>query len=444
MGQSDFKPVLMREVEISQPLPIIPTEANGRHYDRALSLVRLQGAPLGMVDLRLGKDGLSAQEYAAAIWSALESTINEHLREAGLPEVETLSQTGIESTRGQPAMLQTTNHNLPTISVIVATHERPEHLAASLEGLVAQDYPHFEILVVDNAPSTNSTVDVVKRRFAHVPNLYYILERQPGVDQARNTALAQSRGEIIAITDDDVRVDEQWLSRLAAGFEVAPNVACVTGLTIPAEIETLSQLWFEQYGGFNKGYRRLIYDIDENRPEGRLYPYTAGMFGSSANMAIKADVLRRFGGFDPALGAGSVACAGGDIDVFFQVIASGYKLVYEPSAIVHHVHRRDFDGLRRQIYNYGVGLSAFLTKCILARPLRAFELLLKAPYGLFFLLSTRSPKNRKKQADYPHELSQLELRGMLYGPLAFLRSRRHVAAQQRQTNKSTGPGKRSI
>jgi GT2 family glycosyltransferase len=151
-------------------------------------------------------------------------------------------------------------------------------------------------------------------------------------------------------------------------------------------------------------------------------------------MAIKADVLRRLGGFDPALGPGSLARAAEDLDFFFQMIVSGYKLVYEPSAVVHHFHRREFDSLRRQIYNYGVGLSAFLTKCILERPLRALELLLKAPYGLFFLLSTRSPKNRKKQANYPPELSQLELRGMLHGPLAFLRSRHHLSSQQRRLN----------
>ena len=46
----------------------------------------------------------------------------------------------------------------------------------------------------------------------------------------------------------------------------------------------------------------------------------------------------------------------------------GYQLVYEPASLLHHLHHRDYAILRKQIYRYGVGLTAYLTKAILENP----------------------------------------------------------------------------
>ena len=132
------------------------------------------------------------------------------------------------------------------------------------------------------------------------------------------------------------------------------------------------------------------------------------------------------GGFDPALGAGTLAMGGDDLAAFFEMVAAGYTLVYEPAAIVYHRHRSDYADLQHQIYGYGVGLSAFLTHCLLKRPGRLLDVARKTPRGLAYLFSTRSPKNTRKAADYPAELTRLERRGFVAGPLAYLRSRRQV------------------
>jgi hypothetical protein len=110
--------------------------------------------------------------------------------------------------------------------------------------------------------------------------------------------------------------------------------------------------------------------------------------------------------------------------MFFQVIMQGHKLVYEPASMLYHLHHRNYADLCKQIYYYGVNLTGQLTKNIFERPVLLLDLLSKVPYGLYFTLSGHSSKNRYKSVHYPKELTWLELKGMFYGPLAYLQSRR--------------------
>src|SRR5439155_4848099 len=129
-----------------------------------------------------------------------------------------------------------------------------------------------------------------------------------------------------------------------------------------------------------------------NRPASSLFPYAAGLFGSGANMAFSAEALARVGGFDPATGTGTRARGGDDLAAFFEVVSLGYTLVYEPAALVRHRHRRDAD-LEKQLFDYGAGLTAYLTKVVLDRPARVFDLARKAPAGLAHGLRRRPDRN---------------------------------------------------
>jgi Predicted glycosyltransferases len=426
VGQSAaVMPLRIVAIELGKSLPTLSAidEKTGRVYQGAHCLVRLHDQPLGIVDLQFSKNELAGQDYAGDIWRSLSEPIVEHLRRDGLPVPAELDGTGLVCP-DMPLCVEEREAFFaaaPFVSVIVSTHDRTEQLAQGLPSLLSQHYPHYEVVIVDNAPSTSATCDFLQRTYGDESKIRYVREDLPGLSRGLNRGIRTAQGALLAFTDDDVVVDAYWLLHLVKAFSLTDDVTCVTGLVVPLELETPAQILFEEYGGFGKGFRRLVYNMADHHPGEPLFPYTAGRFGTGASMAFRADFLRLVGGFDPAL-----QCAM-DIVAFFQTIKQGHTLVYEPAALAYHCHRREYAALQRQIYSYGVGLTAYLTKIMLERPHYLLELLTKVPYGLFFTLSKRSPKNQKKHTHYPKALTRLEYKGMLQGPYVYLRKRRKIS-----------------
>ncbi|GHO81114.1 hypothetical protein KSD_88850 [Ktedonobacter sp. SOSP1-85] len=426
----DLMPMRIAKIELEQALPNISAvdPKTQRRYQRVLAVVRLHTQPLGLVELPLSIEELAPATYAPLLWNALSHQINEHCQQDGLPELSKLPLQGLTSATPPRCLAEReaflASSDLPLISVIIPTHDRPETLASCLEGVLAQHYPRFEVIIVDNAPSTNATEQFLTQTYGTHSQVRYLREERPGASWARNCGIAAAQGEILAFTDDDVVLDPYWLVELVRGFRQAEKVACVTGLVLPLELEQPAQFWFEQYAGFAKGFQRRIFDMAEHHPHMPLHPYIAGRFGTGASMAFTASFLRSINGFDPALGGLGPSKNGQDISVFFEVMMHGYRLVYEPRALLYHLHRRDYSGLRRQLYGYSVGFTAHLTKCIWDRPLLLFDLLPQLVSSFFFAFLNRSARNRLQQNSYPKELKQLELKGMLFGPLAYWQSRR--------------------
>ena len=315
--------------------------------------------------------------------------------------------------------------------VVIATRDRPQSLIKCLDSLLAQSHQNFEIVVVDNCPSNDDTRELVSSRYASGNRIHYRREDRPGLGHAHNAGLQGNSAEVVAFTDDDVRVDARWLAALLRNFAASERVGCVTGLILPAELETRAQYWTEKHGGFGKGLERRVFDLDEHRPPGPLFPFTAGNFGSGANMAFSRAALEAMGGFDSALGAGTLARGGDDLAAFVSVIQAGFQIVYEPQAIVWHHHRRGADGMERQAYGYGVGLGAYLTKFLIERPGTAWHYVKALPAGVTHLLGSASAKNARLPLDYPASLRWSERRGILAGMPAYLRSRASFRRYQR-------------
>ena len=169
-----------------------------------------------------------------------------------------------------------------------------------LYALLDLEYPRYDIVVVDNDPDTADSAEMIAHHFPE--SVRYVREDRRGLASAHNRGLAEVRGEIVAFVDDDVVVDRHWLTGIAEGFAADSGVGCVTGLILPAQLDTPAQLLLERHGGFDKGFGLQIFDTDDHRPGDPLFPFTAGRFGSGANMAFDTEVLRRLGGFDPAMG----------------------------------------------------------------------------------------------------------------------------------------------
>lgn len=320
------------------------------------------------------------------------------------------------------------------VTIVVATRERADQLARALDSLLAQDHPDFEIVVVDNAPVTNATHDLVEHKYRE--RVRYVREPVPGLAVAHNRGVVAADGAVIAFTDDDVVADPHWLTALTAPFAGDPGLGCATGLILPARLRTPAQILLESHGGFAKGFTPRQYDPAHPPPGEPLFPFTAGSFGSGANMAFRATVLREIGGFDPATGTGTPARGGDDLYAFVSVLAAGHRLRYTPDALVWHHHRESWQDLKNQAYGYGAGLTAYLTAVLFRRPALLPALLRKLPRGLAHARSITAHRDAGGASvpgehgvqDYPwpRHLSRLERRGMLAGPIGYAKARRRV------------------
>jgi GT2 family glycosyltransferase len=426
----DFKPIATVEIELAEPLVDLDPGAtpDGGAYPLALVFVRLHGTPVGLVELRLDGGALGAAALATALWPEVRDAVERHLAADGLGPAGTLTPVGLGS-EGTPRCLSERESFLqdpPPLTVLIPSRERAERLRRCLESIFASRYPaeRLTVLVVDNAPRTDGTRELVEELAAVGRPIVYAREDAPGSASARNRGLALVETDLVAMTDDDTLVDPYWLCEVARAFAADPAVDCVTGLLVPAELDSAPQVWFEQYGGFTRGFEPRRFDLGANRPAEPLFPWTAGAFGTGNNFSFRTAALRAIGGFDPALGNGTPALGGVDSEALLRTVLSGQTILYEPRAVVHHAHRPDYAALRRQVYSYGVGLSAYYLKTLLDRPALTLDFLAKIPAGLRFLLSSESDLNESKLEDYPSELNRIERRGILVGPWAYAKSRR--------------------
>jgi glycosyltransferase involved in cell wall biosynthesis len=324
------------ETEVTRPLR--PLEFRPNEIGAAL-LIRRNGRPIGfLMRENSGKLTWTSEELNHWIGEALKTKIIE------------------EAIRDELAPPRT-NISFPSLSVAICTRDRVATLKRCLDSLLPLQQKYgFELLVIDNAPSDDTTVKLVKRS----SQVRYVLEPRPGLDFARNRAWMEATGDLIAYLDDDVVVDSGWVAGLREAWGENSDAAAFTGLVMPLRLDTRAQVLFEKRNGFQRGF-------DKNRfgremPGNSLYPCGAGIFGAGCNMAFRRDVLRDIGGFDEALDTGAPLPGGGDLDIFYRIIRAGHTLVYEPSYMVFHEHRASESGLRRQYYTWGLGFMAFVEK----------------------------------------------------------------------------------
>ncbi len=321
----------------------IPAVGDVGRYLALRFLVRLRGRPVGWLYLGQG-DG---SDWESRLHYALQDQLGVALQRAVLRE-----QLDASASRQLHA---------PPISVVVCTRDRTESLAHCLTSLLALDYDDFEVVVVDNAPTSDATAEMVARLRDEDPRAHervrHVAEPTPGLDWGRNRGAAEARHAIVAYTDDDVRVDRGWLQGIGDAF-ASDAVQCVTGLVIPGELESDAQVVFEDfYGGMGKGLRSREFKHGWMSEGERIGAHHLGV---GANLALRRDWWKRLGGFDTALDVGTPSHGGGDLDILHRTIAAGGVVRYEARAIVRHYHRRSMRALRRQLRDNGRAFGVFL------------------------------------------------------------------------------------
>jgi hypothetical protein len=304
------------------------------------------------------------------------------------------------------------------MTVVICTRDRPEGLRATLASLRHQTDSGFSVLVVDNGSNPPETASIVEK--AGLSRCDYIVEPRPGLARARNRALGAVRTDLIAWIDDDEVADADWVARLKEGFahESSPTVVC--GVMLPAELEFEAQVRFEQYGGFNKG-RGMAPEVLRAGTASVASPlYPLPTFGPGGNMAFRTEALRSVNGFDPCLGAGTRTYSGEETRVLSSLLSSGHAVLHWPAAITWHTHRREMAALRKQLYGYSAGLTAFYASTIRSRPRTAIDILRLSPYALRDLRrGSENLRSGQLPDDFPAYLLKATRRGLLEGGLMY-------------------------
>ncbi len=233
--------------------------------------------------------------------------------------------------------------NSTKISVLICTRNRPQDITWSLPAVLANDYPNFEVVLVDQSDG-KETSQIVAEMPKDGPALVYIPAETRGKSLALNIGVKACTGEIIACTDDDTEMDSHWVSDVAKLFESDPKLDMTFGqVHLPKDVppdSAVPSLYFDKYRILKLG------DI----------------FGMGANMAFRRDLYVKLDGYDDMLGPGAPLACSEDFDFTYRAQRIGAKVTAEPSLILVHRAHRTRDEWKKVMYAYGVGDAAFYLK----------------------------------------------------------------------------------
>lgn len=235
----------------------------------------------------------------------------------------------------------------PKITVIIPTWKGADRIAETITSLAQQDLPYddYEVVVVDNAPVTDDTkalVDKLARVYADL-ELRYVYEPRLGLHNARHAGAVNARGEILAFTDDDVICDKAWLRELLSCYE-SDKVGCAGGKVLP-RWEVPPPEWVLQYPG-----ALALLDLGDEVLELK-WPQT--IYG--LNFSIRKNLLLTLGGFNPE-SFGHIWLGDGETGLVRKVYEAGWKVVYNPKALVYHripANRLTLGYMKKRFANQG-------------------------------------------------------------------------------------------
>jgi len=231
--------------------------------------------------------------------------------------------------------------NIPSVTVVVPTYNRPERLEKSIQALIYQSISEYNVIIVDDGSDNPKQETLLSRIESEYSNLKVIHQDNSGPAVARNTGWREAKSEIILFTDDDCLPSESWIFDLATAFE--DDIAAVGGPFVPDEKHYHSSI-FAKYHRWQaeETYR----PIEQARKQQDPLPH-----GITANIAYRRSVLEEVGGFDE-----SFPIAGGeDTDLIKRVAQLGYSFKYVPTAVYHNDLYTLKTFLKRS-YNRGKGL----------------------------------------------------------------------------------------
>lgn len=239
---------------------------------------------------------------------------------------------------------------MPLISALICTRNRGGLVVDTVSSILANQHPNFELVVIDQ--SKNDETEQALTPFRADRRLKYVKSPTAGKGYALNAGLRETKGDVIAITDDDCVAPSNWLEIFASIFASYPNVAVAFCGVEAGEHDSTAGV----VPDFVCTRDRMLTTTHDARD----------IRGLGAGMAVRRSMVESMGGFDPMLGPGSRFPDCDDRDVAMRALLAHYH-VYETSAMaVKHFGFRTWrqarELTRRNFLGIGAAYSKFL-KC---------------------------------------------------------------------------------
>lgn len=209
-----------------------------------------------------------------------------------------------------------------TISVVIPTLNRPQAIVDAVRDLQAQDYPRFEVIVVDSSSATNEELT----RIALTDQRVKILRVGPrGTCYSRNAGVQTATGEVIVFTDDDVRIQSTTFLTAHAQPYSDQTVGGVGGRLIDANL------------GLNRQQSGPVCRVTAT---GRVYANATATTRQDinaprgGNMSFRRPVIMAVGGFDEQFRGNAMR---EETDFSLRVVKAGWRIVFEPAAELTHL-----------------------------------------------------------------------------------------------------------
>lgn len=233
---------------------------------------------------------------------------------------------------------------METISVVIPTYKRSLVVLDCLESLSQSSFQQFDVIIVEQCGNGELEKHLQSHKYPFPVKLITLQSR--GASQAKNVGVRVSQSSLIAFTDDDCIVDGHWLSHIQATFKKYRNIVGVFGQMLPYQPELHSNEICPSV--FQKQSEVLI---TKPLPHWKY-------IGFGNNMAFRKDTLLNIGGFRLWLGPGSLGHSAEDAEISLRLLIKGYRLVYNPKAIVYHNRWLSQKEARTQNLSYALAESA--------------------------------------------------------------------------------------
>lgn len=235
-------------------------------------------------------------------------------------------------------------NNQPILSVVIPTVGRPMVLRAVESLLAANQSGHLEIIVAGTIsdPAVAERLSELMKNNPQIINLPVSFPKGDSSEK-KNAGWRAARSGIIAFIDDDVVVGKDWPEAVLEPF-ACNDVGLMSGPgLVPADIPLMARLAGWTLASRAAGYVQDRYLADSSGPKPVKWSRLIG-----CNMAYRRKVLEEINGFDPKFWPGEEMLA-----AYLATARKGYKLVFQPKAVLYHYPRASYWSFLKQIYGYG-------------------------------------------------------------------------------------------